>query len=136
MLFSAARSAADKPGFIASAFLADGPYHHHWGNYAGGTFEPASEEAARAGRTQVKMLERYPPEVNPVGWPRLVRRLAQGGGLPMEKTHTVMEEFGYTGSAYIGMALDNVLRQAPPEKKQPPAQAKTPIPAEGVQKKQ
>ena len=27
-------------------------------------------------------------------------------GLPMEKTHTIMEEWGYTGSACIPMALD------------------------------
>ncbi|MGC4120749.1 MAG: 3-oxoacyl-[acyl-carrier-protein] synthase III C-terminal domain-containing protein [Myxococcales bacterium] len=28
-------------------------------------------------------------------------------GLPMEKTHTVMEDWGYTGSACIPMALDD-----------------------------
>jgi 3-oxoacyl-[acyl-carrier-protein] synthase-3 len=28
-------------------------------------------------------------------------------GLPLERTHTVMEEWGYTGSACIPMALDD-----------------------------
>jgi 3-oxoacyl-[acyl-carrier-protein] synthase-3 len=135
---------ADAPGFLGAAFQADGAYARHWGIYAGGTAEPATEEAVRAGRTTVRMLERYPPEINHEGWPRLVRRLAKDTGfavseidfviftqvrkpsielvmgelgLPMERTHTVMEEWGYTGSACIPMALDDALekKRIPPE---------------------
>jgi 3-oxoacyl-[acyl-carrier-protein] synthase-3 len=125
---------ADRPGFVAAAFQADGAYSRYWGIYAGGTAEPATEEAVKAGRTKVRMLERYPPEINHEGWPRLVRRLAKDGGfavsdidfiiftqvrkpsielvmkdlgLPKERTHTVMEDWGYTGSACIPMALDD-----------------------------
>jgi 3-oxoacyl-[acyl-carrier-protein] synthase-3 len=124
----------ETPGFIGAAFQADGTYHRHWGVYAGGTAEPASEEAVRAGRTRVRMNERYPPEINHEGWPRLVRRLASENGfavadidfaiftqvrkpsvelvmkdlgLAMERTHVVMEDWGYTGSACIPMALDD-----------------------------
>lgn len=131
---AAVLEAGEAPGFVAAAFQADGAYAKYWGLYAGGTAEPASEDALRAGRTKVKMLDRYPPEINHEGWPRLVRKLAaQGGfavsdidfaiftqvrkpsielvmgdlGLPMQKTHTVMEEWGYTGSACIPMALDD-----------------------------
>jgi len=120
------------PGLFASAFQADGAYAKHWGIYAGGTAEPASEAAVRGGRTSVKMVERYPPEINHEGWPRLVRKLADTSGfalseidfivftqvrkpsielvmndlaLPLERTHMVMEEWGYTGSACIPMAL-------------------------------
>jgi 3-oxoacyl-[acyl-carrier-protein] synthase-3 len=127
-----------EPGFVGAAFQADGAYARHWGIYAGGTAEPATEEAVRAGRTTVKMLERYPPEINHEGWPRLVRRLAKDSGfavsdidfviftqvrkpsielvmrdlgLPMERTHTVMEDWGYTGSACIPMALDDALEK-------------------------
>jgi 3-oxoacyl-[acyl-carrier-protein] synthase-3 len=32
-------------------------------------------------------------------------------GLPMSKTHTVMEKWGYTGSACIPMALDDALQE-------------------------
>jgi 3-oxoacyl-[acyl-carrier-protein] synthase-3 len=123
---------SDEPGFLNSAFQADGAYAGYWGIYSGGTAEPASEESVRAGRTQVKIIERYPPEINHEGWPRLVRRLAKEGdfevgdidlliftqvrkpsielvmgdlGLPMERTHTVMEDWGYTGSACVPMAL-------------------------------
>jgi len=129
---------AGHPGFVASAMQANGAYHHYWGIFSGGTAEPAGEEAARAGRTKVRMRERYPPEINEQGWPRLVRRLAAEGGfavqdincliltqvrkptiekvmaelgLPMERTHTVMEEFGYTGSACIPMALDSAIQK-------------------------
>jgi 3-oxoacyl-[acyl-carrier-protein] synthase-3 len=130
---------AEKPGFIAAAMQADGSYHHHWGIFSGGTAEPASEESLNAGKTKVRMLDRYPPEVNEQGWPRVVRRLAHDGGfaiedidfiiftqvrkptiekvmadlgLPMERTHTVMEEFGYTGSACIPIALDHAMEKS------------------------
>ena len=128
----------DDPGFIASAFAADGSYHKNWLIQAGGTVEPVSEDALRNGRTTVKMIERYPPEINNTGWPRLVRQVAKNGGfaiddidfliftqvrkptiqlvmndlgLPMEKTHTVMEKWGYTGSACIPMALHDAFEQ-------------------------
>jgi 3-oxoacyl-[acyl-carrier-protein] synthase-3 len=32
-------------------------------------------------------------------------------GLPMSKTHTVMEKWGYTGSACVPIALDDALEQ-------------------------
>ena len=129
---------ADEPGFVSSAMRADGAYHRHWGLYAGATFEPATEAAVRDGRTTVKMLERYPPEINHEGWPRVVRQLAANGGfevgdidfliftqvrrpsielvmadlgLAMDKTHTVMEKWGYTGSACVPIALDDALER-------------------------
>ena len=87
---------------------------------------------------QVRMVERYPPEVNEEGWPRLVRELAERGGfavgdidlaiftqvrrptiekvmatleLPLERTHMVMDRFGYTGSACVPMALHDAVAQ-------------------------
>jgi 3-oxoacyl-[acyl-carrier-protein] synthase-3 len=125
---------SDEPGFIAAAFAADGSYAKNWLIPAGGTVEPATAAALEGGRLSVKMIERYPPEINLQGWPRLVRQVAENGGfavddidfliftqvrkptievvmqdlgLPMEKTHLVMEKWGYTGSACIPMALDD-----------------------------
>jgi 3-oxoacyl-[acyl-carrier-protein] synthase-3 len=127
-----------EPGFVNAAFQADGALHRNWAILAGGTVEPASVAAVEAGRTTVKMYERYPPEVNHEGWPRLARRLAAEGGfeldavklwlfsqvrkssielvmaslgLPAERAHTIMETWGYTGSASIPMALDDALAQ-------------------------
>ena len=128
----------EEEGFISAAFAADGSYHKNWLIHAGGTVEPASVDAVNAGRTAVRMIERYPPEINNDGWPRLVRNVAANGGfevkdidfviftqvrkptvelvmkdlgLPMEKTHTVMEKWGYTGSACIPMALDDAFAE-------------------------
>jgi 3-oxoacyl-[acyl-carrier-protein] synthase III len=128
--------AGDQPGFVNAAFQADGSFARNWAILAGGTVEPASHAAIDAGRTTVHMYERYPPEVNHEGWPRLARRLAAEGGFelgdvklwiftqvrkpsialvmetlgqPLERAHTVMEEWGYTGSACIPMALDDAL---------------------------
>src|ERR1039458_9266100 len=55
---------AAEPGFLGSAVSADGSYHTFWGIYSGGTAEPATAESVAAGRTQVRMLDRYPPEIN------------------------------------------------------------------------
>ncbi len=128
---------SEEPGFISSAFQADGSFHRNWLIESGGTMEPATEASARAGRTSVRMVERHPPEINNTGWPKLVRRVAENGGfqiddidfviftqvrkptielvmndlgLPMSRTHTIMETMGYTGSACIPMAFHDALR--------------------------
>lgn len=127
-----------EPGFVASAFHADGTYANKWLIPAGGTVEPYTEASFRNGRTVVQLVERYPPEINNEGWPRLVRQVAENGGfavedidfliftqvrrptielvmqnlgLPMSKTHMVMERWGYTGSACIPMALHDAIGQ-------------------------
>ncbi|HVS03400.1 MAG TPA: ketoacyl-ACP synthase III [Thermoanaerobaculia bacterium] len=135
---AAVLEASPRPGFLAAATQADGSFARHWGIFAGGTAEPATAEAVAAGRTRVRMLKRYPPEVNHQGWPRLARRLAQQGGfaledvdlfvftqvrkpsielvmaelgLPVERAHTVMEDWGYTGSACLGMAFHDAVER-------------------------
>jgi 3-oxoacyl-[acyl-carrier-protein] synthase III len=133
---AAVLEAADRPGFVVSAMQADGSYNRNWGIYAGGTAEPATEDAVRAGRTGVRFIERYPPEINEQGWPALARRLTRDGGfsldevelfiftqvrkptiesvmadlgVPLERAHTIMEESGYTGSACTAMALHDAI---------------------------
>jgi 3-oxoacyl-[acyl-carrier-protein] synthase-3 len=134
---------SSEPGFISSALRADGAYHKFWGIYSGASAEPASEQSLREGRTKVRFIERYPPEVNHQGWPRVVRSLAENGGfavsdidfliftqvrkpsielvmadlgLPMDRTHTIMEKWGYTGSACVPMALHDALEEGKIEK--------------------
>jgi 3-oxoacyl-[acyl-carrier-protein] synthase-3 len=128
--------ASDRPGVIASAMRADGSYAPRWGIFAGGSAEPATEAAVRDGRTNVRLVDRYPAEINDEGWPILVRDLAARGGfeirdiglaiftqvrsatidkvmtaleLPADRTHKIMHKWGYTGSACVGMALDDAL---------------------------
>lgn len=127
-----------KPGFISSSYLADGSFAEYWGIYSGGTAEPATVESVQAGRTRVRLIERYPPDVNHVNWPKIVRLLAERGGfeideidmaiftqvrlpsiklvmedlgLPLEKTHWIMEDWGYMGSACIPVALDDAMEK-------------------------
>jgi 3-oxoacyl-[acyl-carrier-protein] synthase-3 len=125
---------SDKPGFISSAFFADGSYYPNWGIYAGGTAEPATVENVQSGKTKVKLVTAFPPEVNNEGWPQRIREVAKNGnfkiedidfviftqvrlntiklvmeeiGLPLEKAHWIMDKWGYTGSACLPMAFDD-----------------------------
>ena len=123
--------------FVGAAFQADGAYASGWGIAAGDTFEPASVDAVKAGRTQMRREKgNYPATVNEDGWPRLFKRIAAENGftandvdqllfaqiskpsiaiaaercgVPVEKCHTIMEKYGYTGSACIPMALDDAI---------------------------
>jgi len=135
---AAVLAVGDEPGFITSSFLADGQYHKAWGIYSGGTAEPATCESVEAGRTQVRLVDKYPAEVNHEGWPKLARMLAQRGGFtldevdqfiftqvnqgsvgivmealgqPVEKAHCIMGDVGYTGSACMPMAFDDAMKK-------------------------
>jgi len=127
------------PGFLASKLIADGSFSDYMGIYAGGTRMPVTEEVLREGRwTKVRFAQKYPPEVNIEGWPRIVRDVLAKTDLTvddislflftqvnlrtikevmrildvgMERTHTVMQKWGYTGSACIPMALDDAVRE-------------------------
>jgi 3-oxoacyl-[acyl-carrier-protein] synthase-3 len=130
---------ADEPGFLASKLVADGSYHDHMGIYAGGTRMPITEEVLSEGAwTKVRFAKKYPPEVNLLGWPRIVsdvlakagletddvglflftqvnlstiKEVMKGMQLPMTRTHTVMQKWGYTGSACIPMVLDDAVSE-------------------------
>jgi 3-oxoacyl-[acyl-carrier-protein] synthase-3 len=108
------------------------------GVFAGGTAEPITEEVLKAGnRNKLRFVTKYPREVNEVGWPRIARSvLGRIGrdvsdvdewlwtqvnrstiyevmntlGVPVEKAHTIMGKWGYTGAACLPMALDDSLR--------------------------
>lgn len=127
------------PGYLASQLAADGSYHAHMGIYAGGTRLPIDEAVIKEGRHhKVRFVNKIPPEFNAEQWPLLVRRVAEKSRLqlddvalfiftqvnlstikevmsrleqPMRRTHTIMEKWGYTGSACIPMALDDAARQ-------------------------
>jgi len=127
---------SEEPGVLQGAFLANGEYSKHWGIFSGGTVEPATVDAVNDGRTKVKMAIKYPREINNEGWPKLVRAMMERNdfsiddvdaavftqvrkgtimevadelGIPESKVVTVMEKWGYTGSACIGMALHDAI---------------------------
>src|SRR5260221_6488826 len=135
---AAVREGREEPGCVAAAFAAAGWYAKNWLIPAGGTVEPATAAACEGGRLSVTLVERYPPEINNLGWPKLVRACAKNGGfavgdidfliftqvrrptielvmedlgLPMERTHMGMGKWGYTGSARLQMALDDAFAE-------------------------
>lgn len=132
------QSSEEGPGYLASKLVADGSYHDHMGIYAGGTRMPITEEVLREGIWQkLRFAKKYPSSVNDDGWPAIVRDVLRKANLtledvplllftqvnlstikvvmanldlPMSRTHTVMQKWGYTGSACIPMVLDDAVR--------------------------
>ncbi len=128
---------AGEPGVLRCRLEADGSYAEYMGVFAGGTARPVDEEVLEEGyANRVRFVRKYPPEVNERGWPRIARSvLAEDGfepedvdlwlftqvnrstieavmealGQPMERAHTVMHKWGYTGSACVAMALDDAV---------------------------
>jgi 3-oxoacyl-[acyl-carrier-protein] synthase-3 len=109
------------------------------GVFAGGTAQPITPDVLADGYSNhLRFVRKYPAEINEAGWPRLVRSvLARIGrdvgdvrlwlwtqvnlatiravmarlGEPMTKTHTIMDRWGYTGSACLPMALHDAVVQ-------------------------
>ena len=126
------------PGVLASEFRADGSLSDGLGVFAGGTAEPITREVLDEGyRNRLHFVKKYPPEVNLEGWPAVVRDLLgridrtvpevdhwlwtqvnlstirevmRTLGEPMTKAPTIMQKWGYTGSACLPMALDDAVR--------------------------
>lgn len=123
-------------GYIDGVFRADGTQWNYVGVYAGGTRKPVTKELLDAGTYGLELLQRLPGDRNVKLWPPLVRRLLEKAGVaqsevahyiftqinrsvivevmgilgePMEKTTTIMDRFGYTGSACVPMALHEAL---------------------------
>ena len=131
--------AGSEPGFLASQFLARGEYHDALGIYTGGAFRPCTpENLEQYGPPRVQFVKKFPKTFNTEYWPRLIHGALDKAGLqaddvdlflftqlnlrtielmmeilnqPMEKTHWVMDKWGYTGSPCAAMALDDAIAQ-------------------------
>ncbi|MGB9794316.1 MULTISPECIES: 3-oxoacyl-ACP synthase III family protein [Caldisericum] len=131
---------SDEPGYIASTIVADGQYWDSYGIYVG-TKYPITKEMVEKKEHLLRFhpnFHKYPPDVNYGNWPNVIKKtLAKTNykvedldmviftqvrlidiqksmealGLPMEKTHTIMQKYGYTGSACAFMALDDAIRE-------------------------
>jgi len=140
------RASEDQEGFIASKLIADGSFHDHLGVFVGGTAEPPTVEAIRNHRHHLAFRKRFPADTNLQHWPILTRDCVSKANLsmedidwifftqvnlrtieavmkeldmPLEKTHNVMDKWGYTGSACIALAMYDAIDQA---KLPPPGQ--------------
>jgi len=126
-------------GLISSKLEADGSYHDFLGIFAGGTRYPIDQKILAEGYlTKVRFAKKYPPEVNIEGWQKILKQVLNKAelslddvklflwtqvnistiktvmsqlGLPLERTHTIMHKWGYTGSACIPMALHDAIEE-------------------------
>lgn len=119
-------------GYVTADLETQGRYHDWMGVYAGGSRYPITPERVAAHQHQLAFTRRFPKELNPLTWTRMVQaQCARLGvspgdvdhyfftqlnihaihetldnlGVPRERGHTVMDRVGYTGSACIPMAL-------------------------------
>lgn len=131
--------AGDEPGFLASNLMAVGDFHNALGIYTGGAYRPCTpENLAAYGPPKVEFVRRFPKTFNTEYWPKLIQGALDKAGLtmdqvdlylftqlnlrtienmmaligqPIEKTHWVMDKWGYTGSPCVAMALDDAINQ-------------------------
>jgi 3-oxoacyl-[acyl-carrier-protein] synthase-3 len=126
-------------GFLASNLFAKGEFHDALGIYCGGTFRPPTlENIEQYGPPVVEFVRKFPKTFNTEYWPKLVKsaldkvdltfddvdmflwtqlnlrtieHIMDLLGQPIEKTHWVMDKWGYTGSPCVVMALDDAIAQ-------------------------
>ncbi len=131
--------AGEEPGFLGSNLLAVGSFHDALGIYTGGAFRPCTpENLAQFGAPKVEFVKKFPKTFNTEYWPKLMQGALDKAGLtfndvdryyftqlnlrtiefmmdllkqPIEKTHWVMDKWGYTGSPCVVMALDDSIAQ-------------------------
>ena len=123
-------------GFLGSELRSKGEYAGYMGIYAGGTVQPIDNSVISKNDHKLKFVHKFPPELNPTIWSDMIRNLNMQIGsksdevdklfmtqininsiwetmdilqLPREKAHTIMHNYGYTGSACIPMAFDDAL---------------------------
>ena len=122
----------EERGYKGSQLRTMGQYAGWMGIYGGGTRNPLSGEAVKNKEHKLKFVKKFPPEINPNTWSEMAKYLNTKTGksskevdqyfltqininsiwetmdildVPRDKAHTIMHEFGYTGSACIPMAF-------------------------------
>ncbi len=125
-----------KDGFQASELRTQGQYCDWMGIYGGASHKPISDEVLEHKDHLLKFVKKFPPELNPTTWSDMALKLASRLNVdiasvdqflitqininsifetmdilevPRERAHTIMHNFGYTGSACIPMALDDAV---------------------------
>lgn len=132
------RATENSHGIMASSMYTDGQYHDYMGIYAGGTAKPVTHAAIENKEHLLAFPKRVPPETNGIHWPRLTYQLMDRIqktpqdvkhffitqfnlqsihdamdklNVPRERAHYVMKNYGYTGSASIGMCIATAVRE-------------------------
>lgn len=129
----------DQPGWLGSNLLAVGSFHDALGIYGGGASRPSTpHNLATYGPPKVEFVKKFPKTFNTEYWPKLIQgaldkakltfdevdlylftqlnlrtieQMMETLGQPLNKTHWVMDKWGYTGSPCVVMALDDAIAQ-------------------------
>lgn len=125
-------------GVLATELYTDGQYHDYMGLYAGGTHMPLTHDVLEKKAHLLNFAKKIPIETNGTHWPRLTHKLLDrihkkpqdvkhffmtqininsinealdNLKLPRSLSHNVMDRFGYTGSAAVGMCVADAVDQ-------------------------
>ena len=132
------RSDSENSGYIGSQMLTDGTQFDFIGVYAGGTKMPVTTEVLEKNQQGLLSLQPMPGDRNVKLWPKVIEKLLDKYGLnisevnhfiftqinrsaitdvmeilgvPMSKTTTVMDKYGYTGSGCVPMAFHHAVAE-------------------------
>ena len=127
----------DSAGVLASELYTDGQYHDYMGIYGGGSFRPITHEVLEKKGNLLDFAKKIPIETNGTHWPRLtnilldrihkkpddvkhffmtqininsIHEALDNLKQPHSKSHNVMDRFGYTGSAAVGMCIADAVK--------------------------
>ena len=125
-------------GVLASELYTDGEYHDYMGIYGGGSYRPITHDVLEKKGNLLDFAKKIPIETNGTHWPRLtnilldriqktpddvkhffmtqininsINEALDNLKQPRTKSHNVMDRFGYTGSAAVGMCLHDAAVQ-------------------------
>jgi len=133
------RSDENSSGYIGSQLLTDGTQFDYIGVYAGGTKMPVTAEVLAGNQQGLLSLQPLPGDRNVKLWPKVVNKLLSKYDLaikdvdhfiftqinhsvisevmaildvPMTKTTTIMDKYGYTGSGCVPMAFHHAVTES------------------------
>lgn len=129
---------SDEKGREGGLLLTEGQYNEWMGIYGGGTKYPSTAENVAKKDHLLKFVKKFPKELNPEKWSAMIIQVCTDAGIlpsavdhyfftqininsiratldilqaPHEKAVTIMDTYGYTGSACIPMALASAHEQ-------------------------
>ncbi len=132
------RTEESEAGYIGGQLLTDGTQYDFIGVYAGGTKMPVTKEVLENGQYGLLSLKPLPGDRNVRLWPMIVRKVLEKYnmeideidhfvftqinrsvicqvmnelGVSMDKTTTVMDRYGYTGSGCVPMAFHTAVKE-------------------------
>lgn len=125
-------------GQLTSKLHTEGQYADWMGIYAGGTHMPVNHNVVDAKDHLLKFVKKFPKEINPTTWTRMIKESCEkinispndithffftqinintiwetmeNLGVDRNRAHTIMDRYGYTGSACIPMAFDDAMQK-------------------------